>query len=153
MIRVLVADDHPFVLAGVAELMTSAPDVELVGQCSDGAEVVRLADALDPDVVVMDGDMPVRSGFEATQELLPRHPRVRVIILSVSMVTGGGPEVAARAGAAGYVLKGQPGQLVDAVRAVAAGGTAWPPDFTPPTDAGAPAPARTGLRHRLRIRR
>jgi DNA-binding NarL/FixJ family response regulator len=138
MIRVLIADDHPFVLAGVAELMRSAPDVELVGECSDGAEVVRLADALEPDVVVMDGDMPVQSGFEATQELLPRHPGLRVIILSVSMVTGGGPEVAARSGAVGYVLKGQPGHLVDAVRAVAAGGTAWPPDLTPLPDHAAP---------------
>ena len=94
----------------------------------------RFADALEPDVVVMDGDMPVQSGFEATQELLPRHPDLRVIILSVSVVTAGGPEVAFRSGAVGYLLKGQPGQLVDAVRTVAAGGTAWPPEFTPPVD-------------------
>ena len=139
MIRVLIADDHPFVRAGVAELMKAAPDVELVGECGDGAEVVRLADALAPDIIVMDGDMPVQSGFEATRQLLPRHPELRVIILSVSMITGGGPEVAARSGAVGYVLKGQPGHLVDAVRAVAAGGTAWPPDFSPSPDQAAQA--------------
>jgi len=96
--------------------------------------VVRAADALRPDVILMDVDMPVRSGFEATQELRARHPELRVIILSVSIVTAGGPEIAAQVGAVGYMLKGQPGQLVEAVRRVAAGGTAWPSEFTPPTD-------------------
>lgn len=138
MIRVLVADDHPFVRAGVAALLTSAEGVELVGQCADGDEVVRVADALHPDVVVMDVDMPVRSGFEATQELTSRYPDLRVIMLSVSVVTGGGPEVAARSGAVGYMLKGQPRELVAAVRTVAAGGTAWPAEFTPPEPEPAP---------------
>jgi DNA-binding NarL/FixJ family response regulator len=131
MIRVLIADDHPFVRAGVAALLRSAEGIELVGQCADGGEVVRAADALAPDVIVMDVDMPVQSGFEATREILARHLDVRVIILSVSVVTGGGPEIAARCGAVGYVLKGQPGQLVEAVRSVADGGTAWPAEFSP----------------------
>ena len=131
MIRVLIADDHPFVRAGVAALLTGAEDIELVGQCSDGAEVVQMADALNPDVIVMDVEMPVQSGFEATRQLMARRPAPRVIMLSVSVVTGGGPEIAARSGAVGYLLKGQPGRLLDAVRTVAAGGTAWPPDFVP----------------------
>jgi DNA-binding NarL/FixJ family response regulator len=131
MIRVLIADDHPFVRAGVAALLSVADDIDLVGECEDGDEVVRVADALDPDVILMDVDMPGRSGFEATSELLPRHQGLRVIILSVSLETGGGPEIAAEAGAVGYMLKGNPGQLVEAVRRVAAGETAWPPDFTP----------------------
>jgi DNA-binding NarL/FixJ family response regulator len=131
MIRVLIADDHPFVRAGVAALLTSAEGIELVGQCADGAEVVRAADALQPDVILMDVDMPIQSGFEATRELMARHPALRVIILSVSIVTAGGPEIAARSGAVGYMLKGQPGQLVEAVRRVAAGQTAWPPEFAP----------------------
>ncbi len=134
MIRVIVADDHPFVQAGVAALLRSAEGIEMVAACSDGAEVVRVADLLEPDVIIMDVDMPVQSGFEATEQLMARHPGLRVIILSVSVVTGGGPEIAARAGAVGYILKGQPTQLIDAVRTVAAGGTAWPPHFTPPTD-------------------
>ncbi|SDR72037.1 Response regulator receiver domain-containing protein [Friedmanniella luteola] len=138
MIRVLVADDHPFVRAGVAELLKSAEGVELVGQCADGAEVVQVADALEPDVIVMDVDTPVQSGFEATRQLMSRHPDLRVIILSVSVVTGGGPAMAARAGAVGYILKGQPAHLLEAVRAVAAGGTAWPPTFTPPTNEAEP---------------
>jgi DNA-binding NarL/FixJ family response regulator len=75
--------------------------------------------------------MPARSGFEATSELMSRHQALRVIILSVSLETGGGPDIAAQAGAVGYMLKGNPGQLVEAVRRVAAGETAWPPDFTP----------------------
>jgi DNA-binding NarL/FixJ family response regulator len=140
MIRVLVADDHPFVRAAVAELLKSAEGVELIGQCSDGAEVVQVADALAPDVIVMDVDMPIQSGFEATRQLMMRHPDLRVIILSVSVVTGGGPETAARSGAVGYILKGQPAHLLEAVRAVATGGTAWPPDFTP--SAGETQPAR-----------
>ena len=131
MIRVLVADDHPFVRAGVAALLTGAEDLELVGQSADGDEVVRMTDALTPDVVVMDVDMPGRSGFDATRELLTRHPNLRVIILSVSLVTAGGPESAASVGAVGYMLKGKPGQLVEAVRRVSAGGTAWPEGFDP----------------------
>lgn len=139
MIRVLIADDHPFVRAGVAALLTSAQGLELVGQCSDGAEVVRVADVVHPDVILMDVDMPIQSGFDATRELMSRHPALRVIILSVSIETGGGPEIAAQAGAVGYLLKGQPDQLVEAVRRVAGGGTAWPPDFVPPGDAAPPS--------------
>jgi len=138
MIRVLVADDHPFVRAGVAALLKSAEGVELIGLCSDGGEVVRVADALDPDVIVMDVDMPIQSGFEATRELLTRHPDLRVIILSVSLDTGGGPEIAAECGAVGYMLKGQPGRLLEAVHTVATGGTAWPPDFTPSAEESEP---------------
>ena len=134
MVRVVIADDHPFVRAGAAALLTSAEGIELVGQCSDGAEVVRVADAVNPDVILMDVDMPVQSGFEATRQLMSRHPDLRVIIFSVSLVTGGGPEIAAQAGAVGYMLKGHPGEVVEAVRRVAAGGTAWPADFTPPDD-------------------
>ena len=133
MIRVLVADDHAFVRAGVVALLAGADDIELVGECADGDEVVRMADALQPDVIVMDVDMPGRSGFEATRELTARHPDLRVVILSVSVVTAGGPETAATVGAVGYLIKGKPGQLVDGVRRVAAGGTAWPPEFEPPT--------------------
>jgi DNA-binding NarL/FixJ family response regulator len=131
MIRVLIADDHPFVRAGVAALLSAADDIDLVAECEDGDEVVRVADDLDPDVILMDVDMPARSGFEATSELMSRHQALRVIILSVSLETGGGPDIAAQAGAVGYMLKGNPGQLVEAVRRVAAGETAWPPDFTP----------------------
>ena len=133
MIRVLIADDHPFVRAGVAALLSAAEDIELVGQSADGDEVVQMAEELDPDVIVMDVDMPGRSGFEATRELLSRHPTLRVIILSVSLVTAGGPESAAAVGAAGYMIKGKPGQLVDAIRRVAAGDTVWPRDFVPPS--------------------
>ena len=138
MIRVLIADDHPFVRAGVAALLRSTEGIELLGECADGAGVVRVADALEPDVIVMDVDMPVQSGLEATRQLMTRHPNLRVIILSVSVVTGGGPAIAARSGAVGYLLKGRPDQLVEAVRTVAAGGTAWPPDFTPPAGESEP---------------
>lgn len=139
MIRVLVADDHAFVRAGVVALLEGADDLEVVGQCADGDEVVRVADAELPDVILMDVDMPGRSGFEATRELMARHPDLRVIILSVSVVTAGGPDVAASVGAVGYLLKGKPGQLVESVRRVAAGGTAWPPEFRPPAGDGGPS--------------
>lgn len=129
MIRVLVADDHPFVRAGVVALLAGAEDIDVVGESADGEEVVRLADALQPDVIVMDVDMPGRSGFDATRELLTRHPDLRVVILSVSVVTAGGPEIAASVGAVGYLLKGKPTQLVEGIRRVAAGGTVWPPEY------------------------
>jgi len=132
VIRVLVADDHPFVLAGVAALLRSAGGIEVVGLCADGAEAVRLAEDTRPDVVLMDVDMPIMSGYEATETLRTSQPATRVLILSVSIVTGGGPENAYRAGAVGYLIKGNPRQVVEAIRTVAAGGTAWPSGFTPP---------------------
>jgi len=119
--RVLVVDDEALVRAGFRALVASAPDLEVVGEASHGADAVRQARALRPDVVLMDLRMPVMDGLEATRYLAgePDGPRVLVV------TTFDHDEhvfQALRAGASGFVLKDTPPErLLDAIRVVAAG--------------------------------
>lgn len=131
VIRVLIVDDHAFVRAGVADILTGAGGIEVVGESDDGAEVPQLAASCHPDVVLMDLRMPKMSGTQATRVLLSEQPEVRVLMLTGS--DGGRNRLeAAESGAVGFVLKGgDPGVLVSAVRRVAGGGTAWPEDKLP----------------------
>ncbi len=142
MIRVLVADDHPFVRAGVCCALNDAAGIEVVGECADGCDVCELAATVRPDVVVMDLRMPVMSGVDATRSLLAVQPGVRVMILTGS-VSGESLTQIARAGAVGCLLKlGNPELLVRSVRKVAAGEPVWPPGYPevcgplPPVTAG-----------------
>lgn len=126
MIRVMLVDDHPFVRAGVSGVLSGAGDIEVVGECDDGTLVPETAASVLPHVVLMDVRMPAKSGMEATRDLLASQPGIRVVMLTGSL-TGGSLHEAMQAGAVGYLLKGgPPNELVNAVRAVAAGGTAWP---------------------------
>jgi len=126
VIRVLIVDDHALVRAGVSGVLTRAAGIEVVGECDDGSDVVSTAASVRPDVVLMDMRMPLRSGPDATRDLLAEQPSVRVLMLSASM-TGRSLIEAQEVGAVGYLVKGgDPGLLVGAVQAVAAGGTAWP---------------------------
>jgi len=132
MIRVMLVDDHPFVRAGVSGVLSGAGDIEVVGECDDGTLVPETAKSVRPHVVLMDVRMPAKSGMEATRDLLASQPGVRVVMLTGSL-TGGSLHEAMQAGAVGYLLKGgPPSELVNAVRAVAAGGTAWPPGDAAP---------------------
>jgi DNA-binding NarL/FixJ family response regulator len=126
VIRVLIVDDHEFVRAGLSGLLGDADGIAVVGECADGAEVPDVASRVQPDVVLMDVQMPRVSGPDATRTLLTRQPRVRVLMVSASTSSRVLAESAA-AGASGYLLKGGDARaLVDAVRVVADGGTAWP---------------------------
>ena len=128
MIRVLIVDDHPFVRLGVATLLAQADGIAVVGECSDGSEVLDVAITVEPDVVLMDIHMPGTSGLDATRALLKTRPTVRVLMFTASMVAGH-IEEAASAGAVGYLFKGGDAQaLLIAVRAVAAGEAVWPGD-------------------------
>ena len=128
MIRVLIVDDHPFIRLGVATLLAQADGIAVVGECSDGSEVLDVAITVDPDVVLMDIHMPGTSGLDATRALLKTRPTVRVLMFTASMVAGH-IEEAASAGAVGYLFKGGDAQaLLIAVRAVAAGEAVWPGD-------------------------
>lgn len=120
-IRVLIADDHRLFREGVASLLERAPDIELVGEAATGAESVRLVGEIDPDVVLMDLNMPGGGGIAATRALRERHPRVGVVV--VTMLDDDASVFAAlKAGARGYVLKdAERGDLVRAIRAVATG--------------------------------
>ena len=132
MIGVLVVDDHSFVRAQVIGVLNRAEGIEVVGECADGSEVVEMAGLLRPDVVLMDVRMPVISGTRATRDLLATRPASRVVMLTGS-ATSRVVEESQRAGAVGFLLKGESAsQLVDAVRTAAAGGTVWPADHRVP---------------------
>jgi two-component system, NarL family, response regulator LiaR len=123
-IRVLVVDDHDLFRAGLASLLGAQPGIEVVAQASGGRMGVRLANELQPDVVLMDVRMPDLEGPEATREILEQHPSIRVVALTV---VSDDADVAAvvEAGASGFLAKDTPiDGVVLAVRA-AANGVAW----------------------------
>ena len=119
--RVLTADDNASFREGLSALLLSAPDLEVVGEAGDGGEAVRLAAELQPDVVLMDLDMPGTNGIEATRRILDTSPHIAVLV--VSMFEDDDSVFAAlRAGARGYLLKGAPkAEILRAIRAVVSG--------------------------------
>ncbi len=130
MTRVLIADDDDLMRAGLVELLTSDPAIEIAGQASTGREAVDRARRLAPDVVLMDVRMPDLDGIEATRELSLAAPAVRVLILTTfeqdDYVFG-----ALRAGAPGSLLKrARPEELIAAVHAIAAGDSLLSPSVT-----------------------
>ncbi|MFM9877773.1 MAG: response regulator [Rhodoglobus sp.] len=129
MIRVLVADDHPIVRGGIVALLESADDLTVVGEASTGLEAVRLADEHEPDIVLMDLQMPELGGAEATARILEQHPGVRVIVLT-TYETDSAILTAIEAGASGYLLKAAPaGEILAGIRSVAAGDVALAPSI------------------------
>jgi RNA polymerase sigma factor (sigma-70 family) len=113
-----VADDHAIIREGLRVMLGNQPDMEVVGIASNGYEAIRLVDQKEPDVVVMDISMPELNGIEAISQMLPRHPNIKVIVLSIHETK---PYVyrALRTGARGYLIKETAGlEVVDAVREV-----------------------------------
>jgi DNA-binding NarL/FixJ family response regulator len=129
VIRVLVADDHSAIRAGMRLMLEQADDVEVVGEAADGAIAVRQAAALRPDVVLMDIRMPGTDGIQATREITAAGLADVLILTTFDLddyLFG-----ALRAGAAGFLLKSvEPSTLVDAVRRVAAGDGFLAPEVT-----------------------
>jgi DNA-binding NarL/FixJ family response regulator len=126
-IRVLLAEDHTIVREGLKALLSSTPDLLVVGEVSDGREAVDACARLLPDVVVMDLNMPKLNGVDATREIREKPQAPKVLILSMY----DGEEYvrpAIRAGASGYLLKGSGlSDLVSAIRAVARGDAFFSP--------------------------
>ncbi|HEY8000724.1 MAG TPA: response regulator transcription factor [Solirubrobacterales bacterium] len=121
MITVLVVEDHAVVRAGLAQLLASAGDIEVVGAASDGAEATELVAEHDPDVILMDLSMPNVDGIEATRRIRERDPEARIVILT-SFSDRERILEAIDAGAIGYLLKdAEPDELFRGVRAAAAG--------------------------------
>jgi DNA-binding NarL/FixJ family response regulator len=121
MIRVLVAEDHSVVRAGLVELLEGSPDFEVAGVAADGEEAVELAAELVPEIVLMDLAMPRRSGVEATRAILTANAEIRVVVLTASSDRARVLD-ALDAGATGYLLKdAEPAELFGALRAAARG--------------------------------
>jgi DNA-binding NarL/FixJ family response regulator len=127
VIRVLLADDHRLVRAGLAGLLGTAADIEVVGEAADGRQAVELSEATDPDVILMDLSMPVLDGIEATRQILDRTPSIRVIALTSFADQAKVGDMLA-SGAVGYLLKdSEPADLLAAVRSASAGGAPLDP--------------------------
>lgn len=125
--RILVAEDHPLFRKGVISLLSSIPDFEVVGEAATGEEAVARVEELQPDVVLMDLQMPGRGGIEATREILHGSPSVRVLIVTL-FEDDDSVFMALRAGARGYVLKdADEEELVRAIQAVGRGDAIFGP--------------------------
>jgi DNA-binding NarL/FixJ family response regulator len=128
-VRVLVADDHPVYRDGLAALLRTVPGIEVVGTAADGEEAVGAAERLQPDVVVMDVQMPRLDGVAATRRVTGTSPSTGVVVLTMSE-DDDTVFAALKAGARGYLLKGADAdEVVRAVRTVAAGGAVFGPSL------------------------
>ena len=127
MIRVVVADDHAVVRRGLTGLIESTDDLEVVGVARDGSEAVALVREHRPDVAVMDLQMPVLDGVEATRAIVEAGTGTEVLVLT-SFSDHARIDAAIEAGAVGYLLKdAEPEVLLDGIRAVARGGSPLDP--------------------------
>ena len=121
MIRVLIADDHAIVRKGIRALLATERDIEVIGEAEDGAQAVAQAQALHPDVVLMDLVMPKMDGIEATQRITAHQPDVHILVLT-SFAADDKVFPAIKAGALGYLLKDSgPDELVEAIHQVQRG--------------------------------
>ena len=120
-LRVMVVDDHALFRRGLQMVLQGEPDLDLVGEASDGAEAVERSQELMPDVILMDVRMPKRSGIEATTQIKDLLPHVKILMLTISDEEADLYD-AIKAGASGYLLKEIPiEEVADAIRSVWAG--------------------------------
>lgn len=120
-IRILTVDDHPMLREGIAAVIEGQPDMQIVGEASNGVEAVKRFDELKPDVTLMDLQMPEMNGIDALKTIRAKHPDARVVVLTT--YAGDAQALAAlKNGAAGYLLKNTlRRELLDTIRMVHAG--------------------------------
>ena len=126
-IRILVADDHPVVRDGLVAMLSTQPDFRVVGQASTGNEVLTNIEIAQPDVVLLDLEMPELYGVEALRQVSTDHPDVKVLVFTAfdddERIVG-----AVQAGARGYLLKGSPrDEVFEAIRVISQGGSLLQP--------------------------
>lgn len=139
MIRVLVVDDHPLFRAGLTGMLETVPDIDVVGSAADGEQAVRRAIELRPDVVLMDLNLPVTPGLEATRRIVAAAPECAVLVLTM-VRDDATVSSALRVGARGYLLKeSDQDEVLAALRSVAGGGQV----LGARVRAGGPAPELT----------
>lgn len=126
-LRILIADDHPVFRHGMRTLLEVTPDMEVVGEATTGADAVSLAESLQPDVILMDLNMPGLNGIEATRQIVQTNPHIR--ILAVTMFDDNASVFTImRAGARGYILKdAEKAEMVRAIQAVGHGEAIFSP--------------------------
>jgi len=157
-IKVLIADDHRVVREGLAAILKTKDDINVVGEAQDGVEAVEKTKTLMPDVILMDVSMPRMGGIEATRHLVTGPSDARVLILTTFDLDDY-VYAALRAGASGFMLKDAPAeQLINAVRVIAAGDALLAPSVTrllieevsrrPSVDAATVAPGLADLTER-----
>lgn len=126
-IRIVVVDDHPIVRDGLVAVLSTQPDFEVVGEASSGPEVIQQVSAIQPDVILLDLEMPDMDGVETLQNLRGIDPTLRVIVFT-AFDTDERIVKAVQAGAQGYLLKGVPrDEIFNAIRVVHAGGALLQP--------------------------
>ncbi len=121
-IKVLVVDDHTLFRRGITAVLANRENLEVVGEASDGLEAIEKAEAIVPDIIVMDLNMPRCSGLEATQALQAKMPQVNILVLTISE-NEADLFAAVKFGAKGYILKNtEPEELIQAILHIAQGG-------------------------------
>ena len=146
-IHILIADDQTITRTGLRNLLASVEGIEIVGEAGDGAQVIELAEKLEPDVILMDLRMPVVNGIEATRRIHRASPHIGILVVTVfEDDTSVFPAV--RAGARGYLLKNaEQDELVRAIRTVANGGVIFSPGIAQKVMGYLTAPAPDVPRH------
>ena len=120
-IRILLADDHALIRTGIRNLLEGSPEFEVVGEASDGEEVLKKTKTLSPDVIIIDISMPKISGIDATKQIVESHPTIKVLVLTMHENAEYIYQIF-KAGANGYLLKNAgKEELIDAIRAVSEG--------------------------------
>lgn len=130
MIKALLVEDMTLTRSGFRALLENSGKVEVIGEAADGREAIKLAEKLNPDIILMDVSMPGLNGIEATRQIRAAQPHIRILMLSMHTA---GPYVfeSLRAGAAGYVLKDATfPELLSAIETVVGGGTYLSPSLT-----------------------
>lgn len=120
-LRILLADDHPMFLEGLTANLQHEEGIDVVGQAADGDEAIRLAELWQPDVILMDVNMPGKNGIEATRHIIRTSPHIGILILTM-FDDDASVFSAMRSGARGYLLKGaQKEEIIRAIHAVGGG--------------------------------